>query len=390
MGGNRILRRRHDCSDTISAAPPAMAGRRDNRPAVWSQGPRRVVPCFQMLSLEARSKCDPAPTRPQWTHERPGNMLPQTAAETWHHRYPNRPGACHWPFGRQTPNRIALPDIQSATVTTASLFYHLRADPIAAVGEYGDDPTTTAPPDANQYDPMWKSYNYQGTIKGQQSTVRWANTIEGGTRGVYHDHDGAANEEDHHYGDHGTATPPVKDPENTGDGTAGAVTLDQRYVRSEVWTVKCDDPSTPAGSEKWTVSGTKSGVCVKATTGVAYSSGASGGVSFTITGGATAFAKDDSFKFWTTKPDTRIVAQCGADEMPATKLWKMLLLASCYSGDYYCNVFNHETLFFTYPEISGIGVQQAYIRAILDGKTRQKICEALNGTEADAYDWWKY
>jgi len=207
---------------------------------------------------------------------------------------------------------------------------------------------------------------------------------------VYHDHDGAANEEDHHFGDHGTATAPVMHAWNTGNGTVGAVTVDQRYVRSELWTVICDGPSTPAGSEKWTVSGTKSGVCVKATTGVAYSSGASGGVSFTITAGATAFAKNDSCTFSTTAPNTRIVAKCGASEMPPTKLWKMLLLASCHSGGYYSNVFNHETLFFTYPEIGGDNVQEAYVRAILDGKTRQKICEALNGTEAGAYDWWKY
>jgi hypothetical protein len=72
----------------------------------------------------------------------------------------------------------------------------------------------------------------------------------------------------------------------------------------------------------------------------------------------------------------------------------MLLLHSCYSGDYYYRVFNHETLFFTTdPPHFGDGTPETYIHAIMDGKTRTKIHDALEGLPGNPdniVDWWKF
>lgn len=76
----------------------------------------------------------------------------------------------------------------------------------------------------------------------------------------------------------------------------------------------------------------------------------------------------------------RIVAQCGSSDMP-TKRWKKCFLNSCFSGQYYYNVFNHGTLFYTVDECSAAGTTKAFIKAIIDGDDDDGIFADLNAVE---------
>ena len=131
----------------------------------------------------------------------------------------------------------------------------------------------------------------------------------------------------------------------------------------------------------------------QATTGIQYTSD-SGSVKFTITAGGKAFAAGDKFTFKAREANLRLVAECGAAEMPANKKWKMLLLHSCYSGSYYYRMFNHGTLFFTLeaPYFTD-GAPETYVNAIMQGKARSQINDALQALpliSPETFDWWPF
>ena len=92
-----------------------------------------------------------------------------------------------------------------------------------------------------------------------------------------------------------SASTPVADPGNAGNGTMGAVVLGGSYTVSENWTVTCNDATVP-GSEVFSVVGSVSGAQADATVGVPYTSD-SGEVSFTISAGGIPFVVGDFFTF---------------------------------------------------------------------------------------------
>lgn len=81
-----------------------------------------------------------------------------------------------------------------------------------------------------------------------------------------------------------------------------------------------------------------------------------------------------------TADNLRIVAKCGAADMP-TKRWKKAFLNSCYSGQYYYRVFNQGTLFYTIDECAASGTTKAFIKAIIDGKDNDGILNDVNAVE---------
>ena len=73
----------------------------------------------------------------------------------------------------------------------------------------------------------------------------------------------------------------------------------------------------------------------------------------------------------------------------------MLCLNSCYSGQYYYNIFNHGTLFYTTDLMYfGQGGSAAYVNAIMAGQDEDGIWQALQATkvasETTLYDWKKF
>jgi len=76
----------------------------------------------------------------------------------------------------------------------------------------------------------------------------------------------------------------------------------------------------------------------------------------------------------------RIVAKCGASEMPA-KGWDKLFLNSCNSGYYYTRVFNHGKLFYTFDECRSEETTMLFVKAIIDGESDSVILRAINTFE---------
>ncbi|MDI6810002.1 MAG: hypothetical protein QME66_13720, partial [Candidatus Eisenbacteria bacterium] len=76
----------------------------------------------------------------------------------------------------------------------------------------------------------------------------------------------------------------------------------------------------------------------------------------------------------------RIVAKCGAADMP-TRRWKKAFLNSCDSGRYYYRIFNHGTFFYTRGDCSASGTTKAFIKAIIDGKDNGGILNDVNAVE---------
>lgn len=76
----------------------------------------------------------------------------------------------------------------------------------------------------------------------------------------------------------------------------------------------------------------------------------------------------------------RIVIKAGSHDLPAKK-WRMIFLNSCYSGQYYYSVFNHGVLFYTIDEASSSQTTKAWIKAIVEGKDKDGILEAINKEE---------
>ena len=81
----------------------------------------------------------------------------------------------------------------------------------------------------------------------------------------------------------------------------------------------------------------------------------------------------------------RLVAVCGAGEMPPVKKWKKILLHSCQSGPYYYNIFNHGTLFFTRNEPHFLDrALEVYVDCIVNNKSNDEIWAALEDCRSEA------
>ena len=90
-------------------------------------------------------------------------------------------------------------------------------------------------------------------------------------------------------------------PANTGDGTLGSITVNNRTTKADTWTVVCIDTSGGVGSETWSVTGSVAGLQIgQATTGLTFTADNSE-MTFLISAGATAFVVADDFEFDTTK-----------------------------------------------------------------------------------------
>jgi hypothetical protein len=94
-----------------------------------------------------------------------------------------------------------------------------------------------------------------------------------------------------------SATTPVADPANKGNGAMSAVTVDDNTL-SEYWTVRCTAAAADMGT--FSVVGSVSGDQPNATAGTAYTLN-NNMVSFTISDGTTDFEVNDSFRFTTTR-----------------------------------------------------------------------------------------
>lgn len=82
------------------------------------------------------------------------------------------------------------------------------------------------------------------------------------------------------------ASAPVPKPGNVGNGTVGAISLDQTIAVTEAWTL------TATSATNFTVVGSVSGAKAAATVGTPYTGAA---LHFTITAGGTAFVAGDAF-----------------------------------------------------------------------------------------------
>ncbi len=101
-----------------------------------------------------------------------------------------------------------------------------------------------------------------------------------------------------------SATTPVPDRDNTGNGVMSDVTVGTDAV-SEYWTVTCTAAAPDSGT--FQVEGTVSGVqAATATVGALYTSDG-GEISFTISDGSTDFAVGDEFTFSTTRDPGRTI-----------------------------------------------------------------------------------
>ncbi len=94
-----------------------------------------------------------------------------------------------------------------------------------------------------------------------------------------------------------SATVPVADADNTGNGTMGAVSTNQQVHDDCDFVIECYNIDTP-GSELWYVSNNLEEEFDAVTTGVAFTN-TKYGIGFTITAGGVDFAVGDRFTFQT-------------------------------------------------------------------------------------------
>jgi len=76
----------------------------------------------------------------------------------------------------------------------------------------------------------------------------------------------------------------------------------------------------------------------------------------------------------------RLVVHGGADDLPAQR-WRRLFIKSCYSGQYFFNVFRHGTFFYSNNEVISPYPVAAFIKGIVDGLSDRALCRALNDAE---------
>jgi hypothetical protein len=83
----------------------------------------------------------------------------------------------------------------------------------------------------------------------------------------------------------------------------------------------------------------------------------------------------------------RIVVKAGAGDMPAKKRWRAVFLNSCYSGQYYAEVFGGRgDLFFTLEEAGSSQSSGLFLLGKIDGRSNPAILFGLNNGE-DVHDF---
>jgi hypothetical protein len=78
----------------------------------------------------------------------------------------------------------------------------------------------------------------------------------------------------------------------------------------------------------------------------------------------------------------RLVVRGGADDLPVQH-WRRLFIKSCYSGQYFFNMFRRGTFFYSNNEVISPYPVVAFIKGITDGLNDRALCIALNDAEND-------
>jgi hypothetical protein len=76
----------------------------------------------------------------------------------------------------------------------------------------------------------------------------------------------------------------------------------------------------------------------------------------------------------------RLVVRGGADDLPVQR-WRRLFIKSCYSGQYFFNVFRRGTFFYSNNEVISPYPAAAFVKGIVDGLSDRALCLALNDAE---------
>ncbi|MCX7001806.1 MAG: hypothetical protein NTV22_00870, partial [bacterium] len=76
----------------------------------------------------------------------------------------------------------------------------------------------------------------------------------------------------------------------------------------------------------------------------------------------------------------RLVVRGGAGDLPVQR-WRRLFIKSCYSGQYFFNVFRRGTLFYSNNEVISPYPVTAFVKGIVAGLSDRALCLALNDAE---------
>lgn len=77
-----------------------------------------------------------------------------------------------------------------------------------------------------------------------------------------------------------------------------------------------------------------------------------------------------------------LIVDGGQSDMPATLGYKWLMLATCQSGIYYLDNFNHSTTFYLETDgYEGRPYTKSFVQAVVEGNTEAELVTELNGID---------